>query len=68
MLATRLLGLVTVCLGLLIIICRRRYAAMADGTRTTPAQDRVNRVLIWVVGTWFVLGGSLMAITGETEF
>ena len=41
---------------------------MADGTRTTPAQDRVNRVLIWVVGTWFVLGGSLMAITGETEF
>ena len=67
MLQTRLEGVLFVLLGLLLIVFERRYAA--DGRYGwNTAESRVNRVLIWVVGMWFVLGGPLMAITGRTEF
>jgi hypothetical protein len=63
--ATRLVGVVFALFGLLMLILRKPYAASGS---TTPAQDRLNRALIWVVGIGFVLGGALLAVTGKTEF
>ncbi len=68
--AARLLGVVSIAIGVIILLFRDRYLSYAQkdvsGTSgTAAAQRRNNRVLIWVVPIGFILIGLFRVTTGS---